>query len=232
MLNKEAIKILQSITAISNSAIISYPITTIINDDADILCNIDFRVIDDQEFEEFGIMDLGSFLNAIDVLDEPSIELINKEVIAKDTNSQISFLTSSLAGLEEYTTDPHNITSIIESDTAIVEVTVDTALIAKIRKGASVFKTLRDLFIIKNKDGVFLKTGNKETFVSRTNSYTIKLDTDIDIGDDFEIAIPINNFLALPNMEYALKIKYNEAVGAYRVTLENDIFDFVLSIRT
>jgi len=230
MLNKESIKVLQSVTSITNSAIISYPVTTIINADADVLGTIDFSVIDPDEFEEFGIMDLGSFLNAIDVLEEPTITLENKEIIAKDDTSQISFITSSPISLSDFTTDMINITSIIDAP-SVVEVKVDKDLIAKIRKGASVFKTLKDLFIIKNDEGVFLKTGNKESFASRDNSYMIKLDPEKSTGKNFEIAIPINNFLSLPTMESALKIKYNERRDSYRVTMENAIFKFVLSIR-
>ena len=230
MLNKDALKILQGITNISNSAILSYPITTIMNDDKDMLCNIDFSILDDDSFTEFGIMDLSSFLNALSVLDNPKIEVINKEVMAKDSNSQISFLTSRVESVAEYTTNPNNITALIEAP-SIVDVKIDTVLIGKIRKGASVFKSLKDLFIIKNDEGVFLKTGNKENFVSRSNSYQIKLDTEKSIGANFEIAIPIANFLALPNMEYTLKVKWSDKVKYHKITVENEIFQFVLSVR-
>lgn len=230
MLNKEAIKVLQSVTSITNSAIISYPITTIINEDADVLGTIDFSIIDADKFDEFGIMDLGSFLNALDVLEAPAITLVNKEIIAKDSDSQISYITSSPISLGEFTTDAINVTSIIEAP-SIVEVKVDKALIAKIRKGAGVFKALKDLFIIKNDEGVFLKTGNKESFSSRDNSYKIKLDTEKSEGKNFEIAVPVANFLALPTMESTLKVKYNSQRDSYRVTVENAIFNFVLSIR-
>lgn len=229
MLNNNSVKILQSITGITNSVIISYPTTTISNSNSDIQGNIDFSKLD-EEFEEYGIFDLSSFLNAIDVLDEPVV-LMNEGIItATDTDSSISFVTSSPASLGDFTCDPLNITTTVAAP-SIVELNVDTALMTKIRKGVGVFKTLKDLFIVKDDTGVYLRTGNKESFARRDNSYKIKLDTSMNTGKNFEIAIPVDNFLALPAIDFELKVKYNEQADAHRIVVENAIFQFVLSIR-
>jgi len=229
MLQPNSIKILQSITNITNSAIISYPITTITNDTSDVLANIDFSKLE-EPFDEYGIMDLGSFLGAVMILDEPTLSLEDSVIVAKDKDSEISFVTSYPSSLEEFTTNPLNITTTMDAPSQ-VDIPVDVALFNKIRKGASVFKTLKDLFIVKNADGIYLKTGNKESFASRDNSYKLKLEASKNEGDDFEVVIPVDNFLALPPMEYMMKIKYNEKQRTHRVTLENEIFSFVLSIR-
>jgi len=226
MLNPASIQILQAISNITNSAILDYPVTTIQNVNKSILGNIDLSKVD-TEFESYGIFDLSSFLGALSVLEEPTIILDNKMVIAKDLDSTIKFVTSSPASLEDFTTDTEKITSTLAAP-SVVEVEIDTDLINRIRKGASVFKTLKDLFIIKEGDKITLKTGNKESFARQDNSYTIELSPSINSGDNFNIAIPIDNFLSLPAMNFKLAIK--KKGENIRVVMENEIFQFVLPI--
>lgn len=166
----------------------------------------------------------------MDVLEEPTITLKDRIINATDTDSSINFVTSSPISLGDFTVPSENITTTIAAN-SVVEVNISTDLINKIRKGASVFKTLKDLFIVKDDTGVYLRTGNKESFSRQDNSYKIKLDTVINTGDNFEIAVPIDNFLSLPAMDFDLKIKFNPSAEAYRVTVENTIFQFILSIR-
>lgn len=229
MLNNNSVKILQSITGITNSVIISYPITTISNANSDIQGNIDFSKLDGQ-FDEYGIFDLSSFLNAIDILDNPKVSMSDGIITATDSDSSISFVSSAPSSLDDFTCDPLNITTTVAAP-SVVEVKVNTSLISRIRKGVAAFKTLKDLFIVKDDTGVYLRTGNKESFTRRDNSYKIKLDTELNTGKNFEIAIPVDSFLALPSIDFDLKVKYNEAADAYRIVVENAIFQFVLSVR-
>jgi len=225
MLKPASIQVLQSITNITNSVIVDYPITTIQNPSRDVIGNINFANVD-EEFSSYGIFDLNSFLGALSVLDEPTINLEEGIIKAVDTDSSINFVTSSLASLEDFTTNPQKITSTVAFD-SVVEVAIDIDLINRIRKGASVFKSLKDLFIVKEGAKLTLKTGNKESFSRQDNSYTINLNPTVNNGADFNIAIPIDNFLSLPAMDFTLAIK--EKNGQYRVVMQNEIFEFVLS---
>lgn len=229
MLNESSIQVLNSITNITNSAIISYPVTTISNISSDVLMNIDFSKLE-EEFEEYGIYDLSSFLGALSVLEEPTITKDGIIITAKDENSSIQFVSSHPSSLGDYTTNPENITSTCAGH-SVVEATIDIALMSKIRKGANVFKTLKDLFITKEGDIVTLKTGNKESFSSSSNSYSLKLETTLNTGPDFEIAVPIANFLALPSADFTLKIKHNEVHNQRRLVLENPVFQAVLTLK-
>jgi hypothetical protein len=231
MLNENSIQVLNSITNITNSAIISYPVTTITNSTRDILGNIDFSKLEDEGWKEFGIMDLSSFLNAIGILETPTIEQNDIFIKAYDPNSTIEFVTSYPSTLEDFTTNPEVIESTSRAD-SILEVGIDSTLFTKIKKGSSVFKNLRDLFIVKEGDKVYFKTGNKETFTSASNSYTHYLDPLVDKGKDFSLVIPIENFLNLPLMDFTMKIKYNQEKDAYRLLFENDIFKFILTLKT
>jgi hypothetical protein len=230
MLNKNSIEVLKSINSITNSAIISYPVTTITNAKRDIYGNIDFSKIDDEGWKDFGIMDLNSFLNAIDILEDPVIKQDNIYIRANDPNSKIEFVTSYPSTLEDFSADP-DIVSTTAAAPSVLEVPIDTDLIAKIKKGSSVFKNLKDLFIVKKGDEVYLKSGNKETFNRTQNSYTIHLDPILNINNDFEIVIPIENFLSLPSMDFTMKVKYNEKKDEYRLILENEIFQFLFTLK-
>jgi len=226
LLNKETLQILQSITGITNSAIITYPITTIQNYNKNVIGTIDFSVNEDGGWEEFGIFDLSNFLGALTVLNDPKIILEDNTIIAKDEDSEIQFVTSYPDALQDFTTNPSKVETTLAVD-SVIEVNISTDTINRIRKGANVFKTLKDLFLVKEGDNFYIRTGNKNKFNSKENSYSIKLEPELVKGDDFEIAIPINNFLTLPQIDFKLMIK--EKNGQYRVTLTNKIFKFVLS---
>jgi len=226
MLNENSIQVIQSITNITNSAILDYPVTTIQNQNKNVIANIDFSKLEPTPWESFGIFDLSSFLGALTILEDPTIVLDNKIIVAQDNDSTIKFVTSSPTSLGDFTTDPEKVISTCAAE-SVVEVDIDVELFNRIRKGASVFKTLKDLFILKEGDKVSLKTGNKESFARQDNSYKINLSPTLDSGEDFDIAIPIDNFLSLPSMDFKLKIKGKN--GKYRVVMENQIFQFVLS---
>jgi len=230
MLNKNTLDVLNAITNVTNSAIISYPVTTITNSRRDTLCNIDFSKIDDESWKEFGIMDLNSFLNAINILDEPSITQDDIYIKASDENSKIEFVTSYPSTLDDFTIDPDIITSTANA-TSVVEVPINIEVIQKIKKGAQVFKNLNDLFIIKEGSKIFLKTGNKESYTRTQNSYSITLDCTLNTGKDFELVIPIENFLNLPNMDFTMKVKHKETTDEYRLIIENDIFQFLFTLK-
>lgn len=231
MLNKNTIQVLQSVVPITNSVIISYPVTTIQNETKDVMGNINLEVLGEKQFDEFGIFDLSSFLGAVGILEEPNIELNNGIITAKDSDSSIKFVTSSPSSVSDFTTNPKYITSSCAVH-SVVEVSISTEMISKIRKGVNLFKTLKDVFIVKNGDDIFLKTGNKESFARNDNSYQVRLDPLVNMGKDFELAIPVENFLSLPSIDYTLKIKYNEEVKVYRIIIENTIYQFVLSIKS
>jgi hypothetical protein len=230
MLNKNVRDVLNSIKTITNSAIITYPVSTITNAKRDILANIDFSKIDDEPWEEFGIFDLNSFLSAISILDDPTIEQDGVFIKAQDPNSKVEFVTSYPSTLEDFTANPKIIESTAKAD-SILEVPIDTDLFTKIKKGSSVFKNLLDLYIVKEDDKVYVKTGNKETYSSTSNSYTHYLEPTLSTDKNFEIIIPIENFLALPLMDFTMKVKYNKEKDAYRLIFENEIFTFLLTLK-
>jgi hypothetical protein len=210
--------------------IIQYPVTSFKNQNGDIMGNIDFSKLESEAWETFGIFDLTSFLNAISILDNPEITLEDGVIIAHDDDSEIRYISSDPETLESTMGKESVVNSTVEAR-SIVEIDIDTKLMQKVRKGAGVFKNLKDLIIVKDNDGVRFTTGNTNSTEIMTNSYSITLHPNLEEDKQFSIAIPIENFLALPQMDYTMGIKYNEERDAYRIVFTNSIFKFVLAIK-
>ena len=130
MLNKNTIQVLQSVVPITNSVIISYPVTTIQNETKDVMGNINIEVLGEKQFDEFGIFDLSSFLGAVGILEEPNIEVNNGIITAKESDSSIKFVTSSPSSVSDFTTNPKYITSSCAAH-SVVEVSISTEMISK-----------------------------------------------------------------------------------------------------
>jgi len=110
-----------------------------------------------------------------------------------------------------------------------VEVHMDVDLMTKIKKRLGVFKTLKDIFFIKDGENFYLETGNKESFSTSQNSYKLKLPATKIQGEDFKICIPGENFMSLPNMDMEFKIHHKD--GQRRISMSNEIMSFVLSLK-
>ena len=247
MFSPNTLKILDSITNINNSIVLEYPITSFKNQNGDIMCNIDFTHLESEEWTKFGIFDLSSFLNAISILDKPEIHNENGIITATDSNSEIRYLSSDPETLSFTVGNARVVDSTMNAD-SVAELKIDTKIFQKIRKGATVFKNLKDLIITNEEIGKGGKgelkfiTGNYnsgEFGIGAYNSYTINFEQGSNenslngarVNRDFTIAIPIENFLALPPMEYTMAVKYNSERDSYRVTFFNEIFKFVLAIK-
>ncbi len=226
MLNKEAVQIIQGISEINTKAILTYPQTTIRNVTKDVQGVINFDKIC-EPFDEFGIWDLSSFLSALSILEEPEITMTDNIISAKDEFSSIEYVTSSTNILGDSVTDPEIISSTLAIP-AVVEFELSMETIAKIKKGVSVFKNLKDLEFSKVGETFTVKTTNKESFNASNNSFSLTLPANT-AGDDFSITIPSDNFLQVPSMPYTLKI--HEKAGKYRISMTNAIFEFVLSLK-
>lgn len=98
-----------------------------------------------------------------------------------------------------------------------IDLTVDD--IKKLKSATSVFKDLSEIIFRSRDNEVSLCLGNTNKFNARDNSYSITKDTQS--SKEFEVKIPVDNFKRIPESEYTLEIKYNEARDAYRLLLKN-----------
>jgi len=178
--------------------------------------------------EEFGIFDTGSFLSALDLLDDPKIELNGNEINASDDNTSLTFLTSHVSTLEEIEVDPKLFTG-SESATSILEFDLSSDTLSQIKKSGAVFKTFDTLYI-NNKRTTTLDLGAHNSLSRSNNQFSIKVDTSLNTGQDFKLPLLLDSILKVPQMDYKVMVKYNEDAGQYRVILKNELLTFIISL--
>ncbi len=231
MLSKDTRSIMKSMLGINNSMIIETPAIYGKDEFNSIFYRMNTSQLETSDIDEFGIFDCTSFLSALDLLESPEIKREGNLIVAKDENSVMKFVTSDVSSLEDIQINPKVIESTLAVD-SVLEFTFGVQALTKIKKASATFKTFDTVFIIKDKDGLQLKLGTKDSFTKSNNSFGMKFETDIDNSSDFEIALPMESLLKIPSMEYSFKIKYNEAKDSYRVVLDNSILTFVMSLMT
>jgi hypothetical protein len=228
MLNKDSRALLKSMLPINNSMIIED--TTYGRDEfSSILFKLNLKEVEQESITPFGIFDMGSFLSALDLLDDPNINLESNIITAKDSNSTLKFVTSDISSLEDIQVKPSIIDSTLAVD-SILEFNFGAAALAKIKKASSTFKVFDTLFIVKDKNGTNLKMGTKDSFSKSNNSFSMNIDPDVDSDKEFEIALPLESVLKIPAMDFTFMVKYNEKRDAYRVVLNNTLMTFVMSL--
>jgi hypothetical protein len=230
MLNAETRYTMKSLIPINNSQIMK-PVSYFSDEFKTIVGKVNYKKLEDSSQFEFGIFDTGNFLNSLDLLENPEIELKDNAIIAKDNTSELKFITSDIDSLD-IDVNPKVIDSTLAADT-IVEFEIDVPVMTKVKKAKSVFSTFDTLFI-QNNNNVKLELGSNDTFSSSNNSFAINiLSNDVKVKSDkeFQIALPLDSFLKIPPMKYNFIIKYNEKRDAYRVVLDNTLLTFVMSLR-
>lgn len=227
MLNKDTRAILKSLIPINNSMIIE-PVMHGADEYKSLLFRAKLNEIED-DIQEFGIFDTSSFLSSLDLLDEAVISFADNRITASDTNSTLTFITSDISALEDITIKPSVIDTTLIVD-SIVEFGFGSDLLARIKKASGVFKSFDTLFIINNGKNIQLKMGTKDSFSKSNNSFAINVDTDVNTGKEFELALPLESISKIPSMNYTLHVKYNTDKDAYRVVLDNTLLTFVMSL--
>ncbi len=228
MLNKDTRALMKSMLAINNSMIVE-SVTYGKDEFSSILYKMNLKELEQEPITPFGIFDTASFLSALDLLEEPTVELAGNIVTASDVNSTLKFVTSDISSLEDIQVKPSVIDSTVKVN-SILEFNFGSSAISKLKRASATFKTFDSLFIVKDKNGVHLKMGTKDSFSKSNNSFSMKIDPDVDTGKDFEVVLPLESILKIPNMDFTLKVKYNQERDAYRVVLENSLLVFVMSL--
>lgn len=227
MLNKDTRGILKSLISVNNSMIIE-PVMHGCDEFKSILFRAKLTELE-EDIQEFGIFDMGSFLSSLDLLEDSVVTLDGNTITATDNTSTLKFITSDVSALENISIKPTIIDSTLKVDSAL-EFNFGAELIGRIKKASAVFKTFDTLFIIKTANSVQLKMGTKDSFSKSNNSFAINVEADLDIGKEFELALPLESLLKIPAMDYTLLVKYNQEKDAYRVVLENALLVFVMSL--
>lgn len=225
MLNKKTQQVLKSLLGVNNSMIVSKDMT-VVDEFKTLLGKVNLGLLED-DIKEFGLYDAGGFLNAVSLLDDPTIELEKNLLKIKDQNTSIEYVITDLSALEDCVVDPEIIET-TQNTSSVLDFELTQEVLDKIKKASSVFKTSDALYIISSGGKTTLKVATKESFVSSRNSFSISIDASSE--KDFELPIPLENIMKIPSVGYTVSLKYNQERDAYRVVLSNEIYTFVFTL--
>lgn len=211
MLNKQTQKILNDLSTISTTAIISHPITGIQDIDRSIVAFINLEELGEDKFEDFGLMNINEFLSVVSLVDNADISMTNKIATIKNSSTTSKYYTTDISIIEEaYGTKVailDNINNAFEA--ATFEITAE--MLDKLKKTMSVLK-LSDL-VIKPEDGGLSLTIT-DTLTSDSNASKTIIMGDCN-DEDMSIVIDMNNIKKIPAGSYSVRVAKNPKSGSY-----------------
>ena len=219
-MNKQLVDTLSQLNTITNTLILKHPITVAASEAKDIYVYLDVSEIDANAFPTIGLNNnLSNYLNLFKLFDSDRTVNYNGDTI-EITSDKItsSYISDNITLMESYDINPDQFDKTEQVPTVCtIDLTVDD--IKKLKSATAVFKDLSEIIFRSRDNEVLLCLGNTNKFNARDNSYSITKDSKS--SKEFEVKIPVDNFKRIPESEYTLEIKYNEARDAYRLLLKN-----------
>lgn len=233
MLNNNVITVLNSVSSITNSAVLKYPISVINSEAGDIYVRVDINVLDEDSFDDIGIYDLNNFLSVFGLYGENrDVEVSADTITVSDsTGSLSSLLIDEINILGDYNKDPIMFEKTKSVDT-VATFELSKEVMKKLKSATGVYKTLSDLNIISQDTNVVLQLAQNNSFNARSSSHQYTVDGIT--SKEFKITIPVENFSKLPISSYTVQVKYNANANAYRLLLIcNDIpgIEIIMSVK-
>lgn len=229
MFNQKFVDFLKTFNKISNSVVLEYPVTSGKTDCSDIGFKFDISKFDDTKFEgKIGFIDLSSFLNVFNFLENPEVSMKDGVVEAKDSNSKVTYLTTAPSVLDDFEY-PATQFDRMHSIPSIAEFTFSSSDIRRIKQAGSSFKDLNAINF-KGDDSVTISLTSTGRFNQSSNCFSIN--KDVSTTKNFDLFVKLETFSKLPVLDYTVKIKYNEAKNAFRILFETSIDGFEMFVST
>lgn len=229
MFNKDLVEQLKKLNSITDSVIMRYPVTTMVSNAGDILCNLKVDNFDTDNFEEFGLYELSKLINLFGLFKNYEVE--NKEdcLIIKAGPKSAVLKKSELFLLEDFDKKSSVIETTKNSEKAVTvsSFTICADDVMQLKKAGS---------ILSETEGIKFEGIDGDTKVGLININRFESSGDTfgaeffnTSNKNFNIKITKENFNKLPNCDYDVIIKYNEAQNVYRIIFSTDNFDIMVS---
>ena len=220
MFNRESVDFLKVMNKITNSMVLTYPITTGRTESADIAYKFDLSKYDTDGFENpIGIYDLSTFLNIFGLCDESrDVNIDNNSITVSDSTTSVKFLTSATSVLSAYEFKQEQFDKTNEFP-SVLEMNLTADDIRKLKSASATFKEL-DTAVISCDESVELSLTQIGKFKKSSNSFRIKKNEES--AKKFNVGISLETLSKIPQVDYTLIVKYNESRDAYRIILKTD----------
>ncbi len=230
-MNEKLLQILEVLSKISNSMVVSYPTMSITNAHA-IEAIIDLESLGVEEFDEFGLSDYSSFKSVQGLVKDAQVSMKNGVFTFKKGKEKYTFVTSGIMNLQANTLSDKQITQVQKTVSApsVLEFKLDTELISKITAAAKSLKQ-EELLLSANSESqeLVLTVGNSDKRQVNKNQGTLDIPFEI-LTKDFDGILKIGHIEQLPKGEYTIQVKYNKAKDAFRVIAVSDTIDTLMML--
>lgn len=232
MFNRESVDFLKVMNKITNSMVLTYPITTGRTESADIAYKFDLSKYDTDGFENpIGIYDLSTFLNIFGLCDESrDVSIDNNSITVSDSTTSVKFLTSATSVLSAYEFKQEQFDKTNEFP-SVLEMNLTAEDIRKLKSASATFREL-DTAVISCDESVELSLTQIGKFKKSSNSFRIKKNEES--TKKFNVGISLETLSKIPQVDYTLIVKYYESRDAYRIILKADKIDglsLVISVK-
>lgn len=226
MLNKQTIYALSAISGITNTVVLKHPVTIANSAAGDVIVHMNVSQFDPETFEDIGIYNLSEFLSTFKLFsDERVVKQDAGKINITDGSTDLSYITSNIALLSEYNKTDEAFTK-TESVPSVAEFKITTDDIKKIKSASGIFSDLSDLCVTSQDGVITLSLTAENKFNAKSNTFNVRK-SDCTTSKEFEIKLPVSNFVNVPASEYLVTVRYNSAVNAYRIMLNStEITDF------
>lgn len=225
MLNPKTREVLRTLTSVTDSFILESPRTTFVDEFKQVICSLNTEILDENFENPIVINNMSNFLSTIDLIENPEITITNRIIDIKNEKSEAKYLTSDINSIDKV---KYSIIETTKKYDAVLNFKLSKEVLGTIKQAVQIFKSNDTLFFKKENDNFSIVLGVNETFDMATNEFSIKI-PEFESTKDFEVKVPVQSILKLPNIDYNFEMKYNESKDAYRVYLSNVLLEIVIS---
>jgi len=236
MLNKKSLEILNSINNLTNTIVLSYPLTSFSNGVADSIKGIiNWSDIDSSQFEEFGIYNLGEFLSITRLFENPEIKQIGSLISLSGGSSSTRYVTSNIVQCKKQSTCDPELFNRLSSYETKLKFELPSDVIKSLLKAGSAYSSqnLNEIIIsgTRGSDKINLSIANESALNSGSSTYETFVPTTVAIKETFKFKTTLENFASIPLYKdsYKVEVKFNTARGNSALFLYNDFIKLLIS---
>jgi hypothetical protein len=219
MLTKETRDLLKSVSGISSTAVIEYPVTPVCPQDKSVIAFVDIRETEDAEFEKFGSYFMNEMLSVIDFFDgeEPAEVKLNDGVLEiTGTDGSCQYETSDIALIETRNyVDPAKFEKMKQAPN-VAEFELSKEMMQKINKLSGLLKLNHIVLDFRNNPELII---TNFTDVDKYQTPT-KLKLDVEVSEHYVVVLDIKNFQSIPVDNYRVRV-IKSPKGNLSLLLEN-----------
>ena len=208
MLNENTRKTLKSLTSVSNTAVIRFPIATVAQKDKSLIAFVNLEDLGEEPFGEFGVSYLNDLLNLVEFYEGANVELNDSIIDIKTENAHQRYRTTDLDMMKAFDV-PESITHKMAEATPTVKFDITKDDLDRFKKIGSLVKS--DYMVIGDNEITVCK-------LDATNNLLDESTTDyiMDVNDlNEKIVIDMQNIDKIPSGNYEVRMIKNAKSGNF-----------------